>query len=392
MVCADACPKSAITVNLGPDGHNYPSVNPDLCVNCRLCEKKCPVVSKYDYGINSFESKPFAGWSLNSEIRSNGATTGLFGTMALYAINNGWKVAGAVMDGLSCKYILTDNAGDISAIQGSKYTESNPAGIYKEIYKYVNAGGKVLFGGLPCHAAALLNFIPDKFRDSIIVVDLICGGVPSSHLISTFKDHSSCGCSEIVHFRTKKDSGWSPNGFRYNLAYKDNNGTEIHIEKGKRNLITDGFACGLTNRYSCYGCKFAFLHRKSDLTIGDLWGDERFPEQHAAGVSGLLIHSNRGRAFIESCDIELTPISFKELLKRNFRLFDGESLKKHFPERKYLTKAFKTFSYTTLLEIYCSDLRKKKLRCLLIAPWRMLSFRLDSRQHSNRKNRILKNL
>lgn len=296
------------------------------------------------------------------------------------------------MDGLSCKYILTDNAGDISAIQGSKYTESNPAGIYKEIYKYVNAGGKVLFGGLPCHAAALLNFIPDKFRDSIIVVDLICGGVPSSHLISTFKDHSSCGCSEIVHFRTKKDSGWSPNGFRYNLAYKDNNGTEIHIEKGKRNLITDGFACGLTNRYSCYGCKFAFLHRKSDLTIGDLWGDERFPEQHAAGVSGLLIHSNRGRAFIESCDIELTPISFKELLKRNFRLFDGESLKKHFPERKYLTKAFKTFSYTTLLEIYCSDLRKKKLRCLLIAPWRMLSFRLDSRQHSNRKNRILKNL
>ncbi len=392
MGCVDACPKSAITVSLGPDGHNYPSVNPDTCVNCRICEKRCPVVSNYNYGTNSFESKPFAGWSADSGIRGNGATTGLFGTMAIYAINNGWKVAGAVMDGVTCRYILTDKVEDIRAIQGSKYTESNPAGIYKAIYECVRAGDKVLFGGLPCHAAALLNIIPDRFRNSVIVVDLICGGVPSFHLISTFKNHIPNGCSGIIHFRTKKGNGWSPDGFRYNLAYRDKDGIEIHIEKGKRNLVTDGFACGLTNRYSCYDCKLAFLHRKSDLTIGDLWGDNQFPEQHSDGVSSVLVHSQRGLEFIGMCDIELRPVSFKELISKNFRLFDGKSLKKYFPERRWLNRTFKTLSYPALLEIYGSDLRKIKLRCMLIAPWRILSFRFDSKLHSKRKNRILRKL
>ena len=50
-LCEDVCPKNAITM-FQEDGFYYPTIDKNLCVDCGLCAKKCPV-----HNIN-VDSKP----------------------------------------------------------------------------------------------------------------------------------------------------------------------------------------------------------------------------------------------------------------------------------------------------------------------------------------------
>ena len=135
MACLDKCPTKAIFRTDGSDGHRYVKIKSEKCVECKLCEKTCPVVNKLSYGNLSLNSEFYAGWSQDSDIRNNAATSGIFGTIAKSFIENGGWVAGAVMDNLQCNYLLTNSIKDIPKLQGSKYTSSNPNNIYSKILK-----------------------------------------------------------------------------------------------------------------------------------------------------------------------------------------------------------------------------------------------------------------
>ena len=41
-MCADVCGKEAISFETDEQGFWYPKVDKKLCVECGLCEKKCP--------------------------------------------------------------------------------------------------------------------------------------------------------------------------------------------------------------------------------------------------------------------------------------------------------------------------------------------------------------
>ena len=390
MACKDICPKDAIYSVIGADGHRYVKIDNDLCVECKLCEKTCPIINGTSYGENSLKSEFYAGWSNDRLIRDNGATSGLFGSIADSFIRKGGLVAGAIMDGLECKYILTNSLDDIGKLQGSKYTSSNPSEIYKTVLENLKCGKMVLFSGLPCHVAALLSFIPIKFQTKLYTIDLICGGVSSPKLIERFVLEKK-NIASILSFRNKKN-GWKPNGYRYSLTYLSKHGDTISESQYTRNLVTDGFACELTDRYSCYNCNFNGCHRKSDMTIGDLWKDKLFATEHYRGVSSIIVHSEKGNTLIKSSAITLKKINPKNILYPNHRIFNGKSIKAYFPERQLIGWAFKWLDYKSLLRIYAGDLKTRNFLWWPMAAYRLISFRIADMYQRRLSNKILNKL
>lgn len=391
MACVDICPKYALSPIVKSDGLRYVVLDPNKCINCLLCEKTCTVVNGSSFGENSLESEFMAGWSQDNIYRKNGATSGLASTIADYIISTGGYVAGTVMEGLECRYILTNNKEDISRIKGSKYTNSNPEGIYKRIREILNTGHTVLFTGLGCHCAGLLSFIPPKLQENLYVLDIICGGVSSSLLIDAFNAKNHGNIESIVSFRDKLE-GWKPTGYRYRLTYKLKNKETVTQPSGTRNLVTDGFACALTNRISCYNCKYAYTHKHNDITIGDLWHDSQFPDQHKNGVSCIIVHSEKGIKLLNMCNIYLQSIDWHQIVIPNYRLYYGKSIKKWLPERRFLPVLFSKLSYESLLKVYASNMSLKDILWLPFAAYRKLTFKIDEIIRKKDCKKIIKKL
>lgn len=363
MVCVDSCNHNALNVSLNKEGHIVPLIDESKCVNCGLCEKSCPVVAKLPYS-ESPKAEAFAAWAKDKAVRMNSATAGAFSAMAQYVLSHGGVVCGASnVDGVHIRHICIENVNDLHKLQGSKYTQSNAKGIYKSAYNYLKQDKLVLFSGTGCQVAGLYGYLGKrKYSGRLITVDLICGGVPSKFLINKFIECEPYQVKEIVSFRTK-EHGWAPRGFKYNLKVMDDKGF-IHDYTNKRNLISTGFACEMTNRYSCYKCQFAGTHRMSDFTIGDYWGVSDFKEQHIDGVSAILAHSDKSIAFLKDAQafLEVHDADLSDIVAHNKRICLCKDNTFMLPERKYLSYAFRYLNYSTLKAIYAFAFSK-------YSPW-----------------------
>lgn len=363
MACVDSCLQLALQNSLNEEGHIVPVVDDSKCISCGLCEKTCPVVSKINYSSSPL-AKAYAAWAKDNELRKRSATAGAFAALAQRILSEGGYVCGAAnVDGFHVKHICIDKTEDLHLLQGSKYTQSDTRGIYQTVYKHLKAGDTILFSGTGCQIAGLYGFLRRrKYNGTLYSVDLICGGVPSRLLIDKFIENEPYQIKRIISFRSK-DNGWSPKGFKYNLKVEDIEG-HVHDLTGRRNLITTGFACEMTNRYSCYQCQFAGVNRLSDFTIGDYWGVKDYPEQHYNGVSVIIAHNDKAENFLQTCNryIETKRTDVSDVLAHNKRLAMTKDKRYLLPERKYLTFAFRMISYKTLCKIYAFDFENK-------SPW-----------------------
>lgn len=362
LVCIDACSHQAIDCYIGMDGHYYVKIN-DKCVGCKVCESVCPIVSKQKYEKGECATF-YAAWNKNEADRAKSASGGAFSAIAKYILEQGGAVVGANIENIcDVRHIVIDDAKDIYKLQGSKYTQSDTKGIYKGTYRLLKEKKTVLFSGVGCQIGALLSYLKNKrYEGTLITIDLICGGVPSKLLLKKFVENEPYSINKILSFRTK-EHGWKPNGFVYNLKVEDTEGT-IHDYTGIKNLVTTGFSTELTERYSCYDCKFVGKKRLSDFTLGDLWGDYEYPQEHCNGLSLVIAHNQKAEALLQSMHtyLQIEPCDERHASKTNFRLVDGHNVKKYAFERRYLEKIFSKASYKTLKKIYADDYK-------LFSPW-----------------------
>lgn len=356
MACVDSCNHSAIKSYLGKDGHLYVCVDEKSCVGCLSCEKTCPVVNGMEYG-RSERADFYAAWNNNDEERLRSASGGAFSAMAHYVFDQGGVVIGAVIDNMcDVSHVVISNLNELPKLQGSKYTQSNTKGIYNKAHEQLREGKLVLFSGTGCQVAGLLSYLKNKkYSGKLITVDLICGGVPSKLLLQKFAEKEPYNIKRIVSFRTK-ERGWKPKGFIYNMKVEDADGV-IHDYTGKRNLVTTGFSTELTNRYSCYDCKYVGCNRISDFTIGDLWGDKEYPKEHFKGLSLLIAHNDKVLSLLEEMKDYLSFSYSDEIQakKHNYRLIDGKNSKGKTLERKLMSWLFAHCSYNVLKKIYAND-------------------------------------
>ena len=295
--CKDVCPKQCITMQPDDLDALHPVVDESICINCGLCEKTCPNNRELSYKL---PHKVLAAWSNDNEVRRTSASGGIACELYHYWIKNGGVATGVVFDrDEGCHFILLENESDIKAVQNSKYTFSDTAGIYKVVKQKLQAGISVLFIGVPCQVAGLYGFLKKEY-DNLTTVDIICHGMPPATYLEQHLKSIEDKKKEYTHQLFFRDPKYYTYTYTYTL--KNSNGKEFY---NKKVLTRDNYQLGyhraLIYRENCYSCNYAREERISDLTIGDFSGLGRFApfEYDKHNVSCILENTDKGSALLK---------------------------------------------------------------------------------------------
>lgn len=289
--CVNICPQKCININTEIATVNYPIIDEDKCINCGMCEKVCPIISKFE--CNSENNKVYAAMNLDNYIKQQSSSGGIFSLIAEEFLNNNGYVSGVTFDNsFKSKHIIIDDVKDLYLIRGSKYLQSENNYVYSEIKNILNSGKQVLFSGCPCQVAGLKSYLQGDY-DNLTTVDIICHGIPSQRIFKEYvrileKKYRSKIAS--VNFRDKS-TGWHNSSikitFENNKEYKKLIIDDIYMKGYFQNIIL---------KESCYRCKYRSFKSGSDITLGDFWGAEILHNDvdYEKGLSIIIINSNKG--------------------------------------------------------------------------------------------------
>lgn len=327
--CVQRCPKSCITMREDNEGFLYPEIDKNICIDCGLCEKVCPVINQEE------ERKPLAVYAAkhkDEQIRMASSSGGAFTAIAENVIDEGGVVFGAKFNqDWEVVHGYTETKEGLGAFRGSKYVQSRIGECYKEVEVFLKAGRKVLFSGTPCQIAGLKHFLRKEY-DNLLTIDFICHGVPSPKIWREYLKNKTDSIAsrfsgqkkidvENVFFRDKC-WGWKKYKFTLNISIINKDGLENKIkisEPFNNNIYLRGFLTDLYLRPSCHYCPTKSLKSGSDFTIGDFWGVQKImPQIHDdKGVSIVIVNSINAKNYITKCLIELWPTIYDKILYYN---------------------------------------------------------------------------
>ena len=279
--CSAVCPKQAIAMVTDEEGFLYPEINRGICVDCGLCHGVCPEMQ----GVTTHDT-PVAVAAKHKEdaIRRESSSGGVFSALAQEILNRGGVVCAAVYDET---FAVVHKIGkEIAPFRGAKYAQSHAGHLFPTLRRLLQEGTEVLFVGTPCQCAGLMGYLGKK-PENLVLVDMICHGVPSPKVWQEYlKLHEPV---RSVNLRSKV-SGWSHYG--YSVKIGDYTQTQSH------DPFMRGFTANLYLRPSCAKCTFKGLQRCTDITLADFWGIwDLLPDfDDDKGTSLLLIHSSQGHA------------------------------------------------------------------------------------------------
>lgn len=272
--CSAICEHKAISMQEDSEGFLFPVLDNDLCINCGLCDKICPMGS--DHQANSGQDqKTYLAISEHPEHYSKSATVGICTILARLFVENGGCVFGVCLDESTWKTFhicVSDNEG-IERLRNSKYIQSDLRQAFSETKDLLKKGVKVLFIGTPCQIAGLKAFLRHDY-ENLLTIDLICHGVYSFKLIRKEVDYWEDrlhGKVSNFKFRSKRRSGGV-----INFDLKKTSSTEHHEFFGPysptyRCYAYNGDSVSYNIRHSCYNCPFREQSRYGDITVGDAW-------------------------------------------------------------------------------------------------------------------------
>lgn len=294
--CAAVCPTGAITMEYDGEGFRYPNVDNRRCVACHRCESVCPAAEPPREGALP---RALAAQNREEAQRRESSSGGVFTALALDTLKAGGIVcAAAYTDDFTVRHTLAETAEAVAAQRGAKYAQSEAEHCFPAIREALDAGRPVLFVGTPCQTAALAAFLGDN-REKLLLVDMVCHGVPSPGVWRSYlqwRRQGDAGGANICYVNLRdKSTGWSR--YRYSVRIRYENGREYTAPQGEDPFLR-GFVGNLYLRPSCESCPFRDTRRRADLTLGDYWG---IWEQNPAmdddrGTSLVLLHTPRGEA------------------------------------------------------------------------------------------------
>jgi coenzyme F420-reducing hydrogenase beta subunit len=286
--CYNACPKDCINMYMDDEGFLYPEVNRDICVNCRLCEKVCPMLNPNSYDENL---KVYACKNKNQEIKFKSSSGGVFSILSQYVIESNGVVFGAGFDDkFQVVHMMVDNIEDLQKLRGSKYVQSDIGNSFESVKVHLEKNRLVLFSGTPCQVSGLKNYL-NKDYNNLILVDVVCHGVPSPGIFIKYLDFMKKvfnSSIQGINFRAKELAVQA-----LKICFINN---KIYLRQPHEDLYYKAFLSNLILRPSCYDCKANNFRSGSDIALADYWGaSTRFPDfDEKEGVSLVIIKTQKG--------------------------------------------------------------------------------------------------
>ena len=294
--CESVCRTEAIQLVLNKEGFLYPLLDGAKCTQCKACLAACPAVSETCFE-RMLEPDVYAAWSTSDDIRQISSSGGLFTEFAQKILANSGVVYGASFDrDFTLRHQEAGSVDDLQPLRGSKYVQSNLAGMFVKIRRRLKQNQQVLFVGTPCQVAGLNSFLRHDYPQ-LMTCDVICHGVASPGVFARYiGELEKKQLATVISFQFRaKPHGWR--GFFIDIQF--DNGHRI-MEPFPNNPYMKGFLADLYLRPSCYHCKYSRLPRVADITLGDFWGIWNYrPEWDTdKGVTALLVNSLKARNFL----------------------------------------------------------------------------------------------
>lgn len=302
--CEQVCPKKCIIFTRDKEGFMYPQIDHDICVDCGVCLRHCPIAGDIKTGKNP---EVFAAKFNDPDVVFKSTSGGVFMALAFFVLNKNGVVFGCAYDeNLVAKHIAVEDKKELKRLQSSKYVQSDTKDVYTKVKTALVQDRYVLFSGTGCQVAGLKAFLGRDY-EKLITTDIICHGVVSPLLFEKYIDYMGKklgGKLSDYNFRSKEKSGWD-------LYYMATTGTKSKTDYGFFDPYYNAFLNGKTYRESCYNCKFANPERAGDITLGDYWGIQKMHPEFfdENGVSLVLVNSDKGKEIWNSISNQITYIS-----------------------------------------------------------------------------------
>lgn len=297
----------------------------------------------------------YAARHRDDEVRSASRSGGVFTAISDYIISKKGCVYGCVMaDVFSACHVRAADSASRDEMRGSKYIQSDMRDTFREVKKDLEAGKPVLFSGTSCQADGLKHYLGKEY-DNLILVDIVCHGVPSPKVWKSYLEwQEKKNRKEIVavDFRNKTDFGWKQH--IETLYTKDGMGINSGVFRNLfygHNII----------RPSCYECAYKSVFHPGDITIGDYWGIDRAAPgfDDNKGVSLVLINSEKGIRYFNSILPSLTVVP------TDIKLSMQPPLQRPFPkpkERDIFWNDFRTKDFEYIARKYGGYQTKMQIR------------------------------
>lgn len=299
--CGDVCPTGAIRFDTDMEGFWYPKVDENRCIKCKKCLNTCPALLLPCHTTQ----RAYAAWNRNDETRRRSTSGGVYEVLARIMLEQGYYLAACEYDDDFCgaHHKVGNTEDDLKKMIGSKYFQSDTAGIYQKIKTLLKAGEKVFFTGTPCQVAAVYQFIGERPRN-LVTCDFICRGVPSPMMQK----------KKIEYYQAKyhtKVIGYQDKYKEYSWSFF---GQKVRFQNGKTlfvNRYVDWFndcyvKYNLNIRPSCFACTFKQENHLSDITIGDFWGIKGCSEKDLRdGISAVITNTPVGEELLRGAAHDL---------------------------------------------------------------------------------------
>lgn len=262
----------------------------------------------------------YAAYLKNEEQLKKSSSGGMFTAFSNLALQCGYAIICTVYNYEKniCEFKILTTAKERDEARGSKYMQSYPNDIFNEARKWLleNPMKKLIFFGTGCQAAGFLNYIEiHNMRSRVVVIDLVCHGVPSpiiwKQYIMSLTDKYTEGFGGFS-FKDKRN-GWE---HPTSVAYFGNK--EVSIQQfrnmySRRHII----------RPSCYECNYCKTDRDTDLTIGDFWNINKTVSDfyNPMGNSVVLVHTEVGKDVFNRCTeyLEYQECSVEQCMQPNLK-------------------------------------------------------------------------